>query len=52
MSLIIGLLWGTSALELVIDYAGVVKLAWFVILIFIFDSSGISFESSDVRVIA
>ena len=31
MSLIMGLLWVTSTLELVIDCAGVVISAWFVI---------------------
>ena len=51
MSLIIGLLWVTSSLELVIDCMGAVESGWFVVRDSILGASGIFFDSSDVLVI-
>ena len=42
MALIIGLLWVTSSLELVIDCPGAAEFVWFVILDSILGASGIS----------
>ena len=50
MSLIIGLLWVTSSVELVIDCMGAAEFVWFVILDTILSDSGIFFDSSDVSV--